>query len=180
MANDDEDFFAVVLKEIKDQKKRAGEKTYLECKKELENNVYPILEMLLEAIQEKFDAQDEVIAESLDPTESVVHPELTERIVAVLGMGDRLAAIAEIMYGTFASQLDEITHKRITEQLLENKGSVTDWAAAFRAHVQALVAELDNITIEDSDDDDEEDDTEDMETEESDLNENIKDADLEE
>lgn len=168
----EQDNLELLLADIRKLQKRATEARALESKNEFMVNCYPMMEQMVEAFQERFEEFQErvldveaVIAEQIEQTESVLQPELTTRVLAVLGVGERLAAMVEVLFGAFGNQLDELTAKRLME-LTNGQGSPSDWANAYRADAQLVAQELDEATLEDVEDED--DDTTDDAEEETD------------
>lgn len=176
MSDYDDNAFAIMISDLTDLVKRCKGATYLEAKKELADNVYPFLQNALEQINARFTEIETVLAEQLDPTESVVQPEFASQVTRVLAISERIAMTAEVMHLALADKLDDVTKKRISE-ILEGR-TLPEWLAAFKTEGQALVEELQEITLEEGDDDDEDSDDEDGE-EDSEDSEDEDDSDEE-
>lgn len=162
--------FTAVKQDLAQAFRRSKEKKYLECKDEAANYIYPIIQSFLEAADARFLEIEAVLAEQADPTESVLLPEFTDRIAMVLAVGGRIAMACQIILEK--AQLDDATKKQLSD-LLENKGELKDWIATYHVDAQALIEELQDVTVEeyDEDEDGEEEEVEDAELVEGDEEE---------
>lgn len=107
MSNDED--FEALLEDVGRYKKRLDASKYLEFKKEASENLIPLLERMVEAIDQRCARTEEMVAEIIEETESVVHAELAEQIYATVELGQSLCDAVD------QAALDDVTKKRLAE-----------------------------------------------------------------
>lgn len=155
MSEEVEDFdveFEVLLEDVRRLYKRAETSRSLETRSEFLQNAYPLIESLIEATHKRIGNLEALVAEQIDPTESVIMPELTQRIAMLLSVGGRIAEVARVL--SAEASPDALAK---VAQLLENGAPLTDWINGYHAEAQKLISELSDLTIEVDEDDDEDD-----------------------
>jgi hypothetical protein len=141
-----------LLPEIDRALARARNAKSLDARRELCDNVYPLVRMLAEmmgggfvALEKRIATAEAAIGELATMGDSMILPELAGRIDAVLALGLRLCALVE--------DLDE-------ERLAARVEAISKTARKYQKSVNNLRKELDAVTV-DEDEDEDEDDEED-------------------
>lgn len=157
MSEEIEDFdaeFEVLLDDVRGLLKRAQGAKALETKSEFAQNAYPLLESIVELTHRRISSLEDLVAEQIDPSESVIMPELTQRIAMLLSVGGRIAEVARLL--VTEAQVGDETSAKIA-QLLQNGAPLTDWVAGYHTEAQLLINELGELTVETEDEDEDED-----------------------
>lgn len=126
--------FETLARDIARQRKRAETSTYLEYRKDAVANLWPLLADLVAACDERMRETEEMVAELIENTQSIVQPDLAIQIMSLIDIGDQLAQLVSASPAT-----DDMTKKRLAEAL-------TAWTAAaplVREAVQEATVEPD-------------------------------------
>lgn len=166
------DQLALIKEDVEKLLKRAQNKNVgFDTRTEFKDNAYPVLLDLIDALKSRFDDVESVLAEYLEPTESLVMPDFAEKLSKLLAVGGRLAVVAKILSDALGGAFDDVTAARVSEQL-EGGGTLDQWVAGYVQEAQNAINELSSVTFEDEDDeDDDEDDGEDDTDEDADEEE---------
>lgn len=84
--------FAEIRADLKQHLTRAKKAKFLEARPEFAENVYPLLNDLVEALDDRLLLIEGSLAEVIAQTESLVQPELADQIDETLGLADKLLA----------------------------------------------------------------------------------------
>lgn len=118
----------------------------LDVKHELTENIVPLFEGLIEALQEGLEADvsdiGEAVDELIDQSGDVLHPETSQKVLAVLEVGQLLANELEAVM----AKLDDMAKKRVKQTI-----------KAYRQGVEVLTEIVTEITMPLDDEEDEED-----------------------
>lgn len=123
---------------------RAAKATALSTKPELVNNVYPLMMSMLEAVEERFQNLEVVLAELVEGSASVVHEDLRGALDNVINLGMSLCDLVGQL------KLDELNAKK-----------AADIVSAYKEAVAIAVEGLDDAAVEDDEDEDGEGDEDD-------------------
>lgn len=140
--------FEMLRAEAAEHARRAKKATYLEAKKELADNLYPFLEDLIEKIDQRFSETEDMVAELVETTESVIQPELHDQIIGALVIGMQLCDLVIKIVET--TPPNEETLKRLQENV-----------KAYRAAYAMTVEAVDEVTLDPDDEEDDDDSDED-------------------
>jgi hypothetical protein len=92
---------------------------------ELADNLFPLLEGLVEAIQDDVvahvDELDDAVDELIDQSEDVLHPETAAQIIGVFEIGKLLCNEMDVM---LAALKDDVRRKRVREMVKAYRQSV--------------------------------------------------------
>lgn len=138
-----------VIGYIEKAQKRAAKAVHLECKTEMAQETYPLLQAVTEFFAERLDRAEHAIAELLNQTESFIQPDLAEQIIGALNVGRQLAVVVGKLR---VGNLDAVTLSR-----LKQFGAAFMGAAAATEQVVAEVT-LEPETPEEGEDEGDEDD----------------------
>jgi hypothetical protein len=110
-------------------------------KSELAENLFPLLEGLVEAIQEDvcapLDELDDAVDELIDQSEDVLHPETAAQIVGVIEVGKLLCNEMDML---LAALKDDVRRKRVREMV-----------KAYRQAAEVVTELVVNMTLDDED-----------------------------
>lgn len=140
--------FETLARDIARQRKRAETATYLEYRKDAVANLWPLLADLVAACDERMRETEEMVAELIENTQSIVQPDLAIQITSLIDIGDQLVQLVSAL-----PVGDDMTKKRLEEAL-------TAWTAAaplVREAVQEATVEPDEGDEGDEEGDDDED-----------------------
>jgi hypothetical protein len=134
-----------LLAEIDRARQRVAKVATLDARTEIRDNVYPLLHMIASSIgavlvehEQRFATAETAIAELATAEESMILPELAAVIDEVLGMGLDICVLAEQAAAGGAGWAAELPAK----------------VTAYREAVEALRADLDDVTLVDDEDGD--------------------------
>lgn len=103
---------AYLLDDLDRARKRAGGATYLEAKKEMAEECYPLLQEIVDHFGQRMQRTEQALDALIDETESFLQPDLARQILANLEMGGILAdAVMKLQVGP----LDEVTLKKLQQ-----------------------------------------------------------------
>lgn len=131
--------------DAKTLRERYAAETSIEARLELADNVIPLLEGIMEAVDAKFSEHDEHIDELgagldelIDQSNDAIHPETAEKIASVLEVGKMMSDVLE----KNLKKLDDVSRKKAVQYI-----------TAYRQGTEMLLAMLEEITIPDDEDD---------------------------
>lgn len=154
---EDVDQLALIKEDIEKLLKRAQNKNVgFDMRAEFRDNMYPVLLDLVDALKSRFDDVEGVLAEYLEPTESLVMPDFADRLAKLLAVGGRLAVVAKILSDALGGNYDDVTAQRVAEQL--DGGVLDQWVAGYVQEAQNAINELSTVTFDDGDEDEDDDD----------------------
>lgn len=137
--------FEDLLSDIDAQTQRVvGSKTVIDVRKELSDNLYPMLAMIVEAVDKRITVSEDAIANVIDQEDSFLLPELSEQILTVFAQASTLASA-------------------IIQQLTPEQKELRDQAAQLLSLIMPATEEVVSVTVEE--DEDEEGDEEEEERE---------------
>lgn len=110
--------FETLTRDIARQRKRAETSSYLEYRKDAAANLWPLLADLVAACDERMRETEEMVAELIENTQSIVQPDLAIQITSLIDIGDQLVEFVRAL-----PVGDDMTKKRLEEAL-------TAWTAA--------------------------------------------------
>lgn len=148
-----EDFVAI-SQDIERARKRAKDAGYLEYKKDAAENLYPLIQSLLEAVDARLRTTEEVVGTLLEETESIIQPDLAGQIFGLIDLGNQLVEAVKPL------TLDDVSKKRVMEII-----------AAWEVGASLVIEAVEEVAIDDEPDEDDEEteDEEDAEGEEDDT-----------
>jgi len=142
-----------LLLEVGKAQKRVAKEPFVEAKKELANETYPLLESMIEFFGSRLAAAEAAIAEVIDQTESFIQPELADQIHGALAIGRLLVEqVRKLRPGT----LDPMTLKRL-QQVCVDFIKNADETDVTVAHLTVSPPEEETGDEGEEDDEDEED-----------------------
>ena len=136
MSKEDTVTYEDVISDLNRALQRLHKAKAVETRGELINNVYPLMLAILEASHVRHLESEEMIAELLGETESIVQPELYDEIAGAFNAG------RELVSALAAVQTDEVTAKRL--------GALATTFLEKAAAVEQMVAD---VALEDEPDD---------------------------
>lgn len=142
--------FETLLGDVQRAAKRAGDAKYLEAKREFADNLYPLLQEIVEKIDERCANTEEMILELIEQTESIVQPELATQIFGVIDLGLQLCTVVD------EAKLDDVTAQKL-KIIVE----------AYRLAATITQEAVNDATVEDDETDEDVDETGDDENEET-------------
>jgi ABC-type transporter Mla subunit MlaD len=129
--------------DAKQLRERYATESTVEARLELADNVIPLLEGIMEALDAKFAEHDEELDnlgegldELIDQSNDAIHPDTAEKIASVLEVGKMMADELE----KNLKKLDDVTRKKVTQYI-----------TAYRSGADMLFQMLEEITIPDDD-----------------------------
>jgi hypothetical protein len=154
----DNPMVSVMLDVKRHQKRLHGAKQAVDVRAEMVNNVYPTMEQILVAVDERIARLEADVDELLGEGESRIEPDLAKDIVHVFGLGSQLA---ELLVASIATA-DDLTKKRYADAVALYSAEMNRVAALVEeATLVEAPEEGDGEDGEDEDDEDDEDDEED-------------------
>lgn len=146
--------------ELNKMQKRAGSAVHLDTKPELVNNVYPLIESLIDSIEQRFDEIEDIITDFVDETGSIIQEGLAKDVLTVFELGGQLCEVLQSL------QLDEVTKKRVADLIGVYSQVATATAQAVMEATVSLEEEGDDDEDDADEDEDEDEEDEDDESEE--------------
>ena len=138
--------FTELYADIEREQRRAKSAKHLDAHRELAENVYPLLQAMLEAIDARQTETERTVAEYIEG--SILEPDVSAQILVALDTGVQLCDLVER-----TTLLDSPRGKEIQKLI-----------ADYRTSAQAAAILVTDITV--ADDEDDEDDEDDDEVEE--------------
>ena len=133
--------FDDVREELARLEKRAASKQLHDLKAELSNNIFPFLEMLIEATETRIGETETLLSVGADETQ--IEPDFAEQLKTTFNIG--LALCETLAKGND----DDVTRKRVAELM-----------ASYQLAATAAIQAVDDATLEAVEDEDEEDEDE--------------------
>ncbi len=143
--------------ELNKMQKRASSAVHLDTKPELVNNIYPLIESLIDSVEQRFDEIEDIITDFVDETGSIIQEGLAKDVLTVFELGGQLAEVLQSL------QLDEVTKKRVADLI----GVYSQVATATAQAVMEATVSLEDDSEDDDEDDSEEDEDDEDDTEDS-------------